>query len=51
MTLPPIFPSMCFGLFSCTEEKKLPLLPYNTIHTSPQYEEEGKESIFCAAIP
>lgn len=31
MTFLPIFPSLCFILFSCTEENKLPLLPYNTI--------------------
>lgn len=31
MTIPPIFPSLCFILFSRVEENKLSLLPYNTI--------------------
>jgi len=43
MTFSPIFPSLV--LFSCTEENKLPLLPYNTIGMwcrSPQNGEEEK---------
>lgn len=31
MTLPPIFKSLCFVLFSCTEENKLLLLLWRTL--------------------
>lgn len=31
MMLPPLFPSLCFLLFSCAEENKLLLLPYRTM--------------------